>query len=395
MTTTNDAAYTVNAPYGVKELGYVYLTALAHEIQQIQSGDPLAEDLPQKEIREKEIRVEWKEDQLRLMGVVRPGRGNKLATYGNAKYFTSRGSYFRRGDFLDMDTVNHLRAPGGTDLYGLAFIDERMRELMGQTNQTWAFLRAMALSTGEIDYTDYETGNTIEADFNVPAANKSWDETDFEGGTKWTHVDADVVTDFQTLLFKMRLMGKNKPTKCVMSAQMQMVLSLNAQVRAHLPGNHTNGLNALGLVTWNDQGLVSSIAGVKITVHEKVYDDYDADGDLVRRYMWPLNKVSFYSTTHPDMPTEYLGKTYITPGEHPQALKGATGVWVRSGWSSDDNLIDPGEAPGVKLQVGMSGLPVLHKPAWLHIVTPCSESDLTDRLGTMYTGSTYATPNSI
>ena len=161
----------VDAPFGILELGSTYMLEPARERQQLQANDPLAFALPQRESYAKKITVEWTEDELRLIGVVRSGGKNFLNTFGVGKTFDFTAAMFRRGDSIDMETINHLRAPGEhQQLYGMRLVQERMFALISQVNLMWAFLRAQLMSGG-INYTDPETQVTVQADPGIPSTN--------------------------------------------------------------------------------------------------------------------------------------------------------------------------------------------------------------------------------
>lgn len=353
----------VSAPFGILELGHPYLTEFAQEIQQIQSVDPLLEALPQRMIPEKEVRVEWTESELRLLGIVLPGKPNKMNSFGDAKSFSFKPAYFRRGDFLDMELVNHLRQAGSMQkTYGMDLIQERLMNLLDQANLMMSVLRAQLL-TGGINLTDNETGFSVVANSGIPAANL-YTTAALTGGAWTDTTNAKIVDDVQKLLYTMELQGRNRPTHMIMSAPMHELVSRNAQVRSFL--SQLTGLANMGLVTWGQDGLVESIAGIKIIVHKMLFDD-DTKG---RKFMWPVHKVTFVSMTHPSMPTQKLGYTVLTKGEHPAD---GMGVWVRTGEVREDNLIDPTLPPGVPMQVGMAGLPVLYKPYWAHVVSVAAD----------------------
>lgn len=376
-------------PYGIKELGSTFLTELAREIQQIQP-DPLGFILPQRSIQEKQIRVEWVESNLRLLGVVKPSMPNTLNTFAKARSFTAEPAYFRRGQFIDMDTINHLRAPGTLNqTYGMDLIQEQMTELVEQANMMMSVLRAQLLSTGSINYTDPETGVVIAAAGGVPAANMyeigGAVGTPFAGSAKWHDLEnADPVTDLQNLLFRAELAGRNRPTHMIVSGALLHVISQCAKVRRHLP-NTLNGLFGLGLVKFGDDGLVSDMCGLKIVRVNTVFDELDTNGQLKRRYMWPIDRITLLAPNHPAMPGQVLGRTYLTKGEHPDGPNGGTGVWVRS--FPSEMMGGPTTAPGVGVQLGMSGLPVLHKPWWVHLVTCASKTEVEKIVGSKYSAN--------
>lgn len=371
-------------PFGILELGHTYLTEFALEIQQIQSVDPLLEFLPQRAVQEKDVRVEWTEEELRLMGVVKPGMPNKLNTFAKAKEFTFKPAHFRRGDFIDMEIINHLRAPGQMQKeYGMDLVQNRLMNLIDQANLMMAMLRAQLMSGG-INYQDQESGISIVANSGIPGNNMyTIGAGAMAASTKWHDVvNAKIVDDIQRLVYMMTLEGKNAPTHAIVSAAMLEMISRNAQVRQFLVGN-LSGLASTGLVTWGADGKVESIAGVKFVVHKMLMDDLVA-GNLTRQFMWPVNKIAFFSARHPSLPTQRLGYSVVTRGEHPNGLQGGTGIYVRTGEVREDNLLDPTLPPGLTMQVGMAGLPVLYKPWWVHLVTCCDKADLTGVLGSKY-----------
>lgn len=367
-------------PFGQLELGHEYLTEMASTTQQVMKQDPLKLVLPQRMIPQKEVRVQWKETELRIMGIVQPGERNKLNTFGKAKEFSFKPAHFRRGSFFDMETVNHLLNID-TKEWGMDIVQEEITNLAEQAELMMTVLRAQ-LMTGGINLTDYETGNSVVANSGIPsgnyytvgagllAASAVWSDT----------VNAKPVDDFQRLIYVMELAGKNAPTHAVISGALHQQLGRNAQVRTFVPGNDS-GLFSTGLVTWNVDGTVSTIAGIKLVPHKMVFDAQKSDLTLDREYIWPINKVAFFSETDPSLPSQRLGYSVLTKGEHPT---GGMGMWIRSGQIMPGDLVDPTLPPGVPLQAGMAGLPVLYKPWWVHIVTACTVANLTDQLGSQY-----------
>lgn len=372
----------VDAPFGILELGHTFMTEFAQEQQQIQKNDPILFALPQRAIPDPEVRVEWIEEELRLLGVIRSGQPNKLNTFGKAKGFNFTAAMFRRGDIIDMETVNRLRAPGKQQqIWGLQLVKDRLNALVGQANHMMNYLRAQLLSGG-INYTDHETGNTIIADPGIPSQNIHATGSGLLAASADWHLTttAKIVDDFQTLVFRMKILSKNPPKYAVMSSHMREMISRNDQVRSFLPGDNS-GVHKLGLVTWAEDGKVASICGIKFIEHYMLFDDYeDANATtLTRKYMWPINKISFFAIDNPTMPGQTLGYSVLTKGENPA---GEAGIYVRT--SGQEELRDATLPPGLQMQVGMSGLPALWKPWWVHILTPCSEAELTGILGDTY-----------
>ena len=375
----------VDAPFGIRELGSTFMTELAREIQQIQETDPLRDILPNKEQFVKEVRVEWTEEELRLMGVVAPGKPNKMNTQGKVKVMTHQAANFRRGDFIDQDLINHLRAPGGDaeKQYGMDMVQERLQSLVDQANLMFAYLRMQAMSGG-IDYTDPETGFSVEADSGIPTRNNyeigvNGDVVDLSASAKWHDLtNADVVADFQTMLYAMKLEGKNAVTHCVMGTAMRELISRGTKIRQFLPGN-LSGLYNTGLVQWGEDGKVSKICGITIIEHYMLVDLGDPRVGLVREFMWPVEMVCFFSKSHPNLPTQTLGYTAITKGENPANVPG---MYVRTRGAAE--LHDPQLPPGVMMQVGTAGLPVLRKPWWVHLVKASTKTAIKNALGDKY-----------
>jgi len=373
-----------SAPYGIKELGSTYLTEMARELQQLQA-DPLGKFLPQREIMEKEVKVEWTEDNLRVTGVVKPGMPNKLNTFAKAQSFSFQAAYFRRGQFIDQDTINYLRAPGTMmQEYGMDLVQEQMQELLDQGNMMLSVLRAQ-LFLGGINYTDPETGVSIVANSGIPAGNLYTIGTTapVAGSPQW-HLTATAtpVTDLQKIIFRARLEGKNTPTHMIMNGQLLQLLMMNKEIRSYIHPTAPTSLQvgASSLVQLGADGYPTRICGVEIVRCDTLYDDLDNTGALVRRYLWPVNKVVLFSANNPDLPGQILGNTFLTKGEHPNGHNGSTGVWVRT--FMGDSLGGPTTAPGVGMQVGMAGLPVFKKPKWVHILTVSTNaSDITGVTG--------------
>lgn len=372
-----------SAPYGIKQLGSTFLTELARELQQLQ-GDPLGVFMPQREIQEKEIRVEWTEDNLRVTGVVRPGMPNRLNTFKNARSFSFQAATFRRGQFIDQETINYLRAPGSlTQTYGMDLVQEQMQELLDQANMMLTVLRAQ-LFLGGINYTDPETGVSVVADSGIPVGNYYTIGTSapVTSSAHWSDpANATPVADLQNLIFRARLEGKNTPTHIVMNGQLLHMLQKNKEIRSYLNPESVGALltGSTSLVQFGADGMPSRIAGLQIVRCDTLYDDLDNTGALVRRYLWPVNKVVMFSQTNPDLPGQVLGNTFLTRGEHPNGMNGGTGVWVRT--FMGDSMGGPTTAPGVGMQVGMAGLPVFKKPKWVHVITVATQTEITNATG--------------
>lgn len=371
----------VNAPYGIAELGSTYMTELARETWQLQTMDPTAPILTEKTIPVKEVRVEWTVEELRLIGVVPTGKINKMNTHGKAKSYSYQLANFRRGDFIDQDLINHLRAPGGDAMqeYGMELVSERVSTLVAQLHHMMCFLRAGIL-TGGINYTDVETNYTIQEASNIPTSNYYTIGTTTSVATSahWSDlVNADVVSDFQTLVYQMKIAALNKPTKAVMSSAMRELISRGTKIRQFLPGN-LSGLYNTGLVQWGEDGYVSRICGVEIVEHFMLYDDYIA-GTMTRQYIWPVNKVTFLAESNPALPGQRVGYTVIGKGENPANVPG----WYLRTYGSEQ-MIDPSMPPGLAMQLGGNALPILYKPWWVHVVTPCTYAEIKAALPDAY-----------
>lgn len=372
------------APYGIKQLGSTYLTELARELQQLQA-DPLGKFMPVREMQEKTLKIEWVEENLRVTGVVKPGMPNQLNTWAKARSFTIEPAYFRRGHFIDQDTINHLRAPGTLmQNYGMDLVQEQLQELVSQANMMLSVLRAQ-LFTGGINYTDPETGVNISAQSGIPTSNYYTVGTDSPVATSapWSDVvNSKPITDLQNVIFRARLEGKNTPTQIVMNGQLLHLLTMNKEVRSYL---HPDAFSAIltgapSVVQFGADGMPSRMAGLEVIRCDTLYDDLDTStNQLVRRYMWPINKVVIFSTTNPDLPGSILGNTFLTRGEHPNGASGGTGMWVRT--FMGDQMGGPQTAPGVGMQVGMAGLPAFKKPRWVHILTVATASQITTATG--------------
>lgn len=369
-----------DTPFGIKELGSVYLTELAKEIQQIQA-DPLGQFLPQMVTPEREVRVEWVESNLRVTGVVRPGMPNKLNTFAKAKTQVFTPAVFRRGQFIDQDVINHLRAPGTmSQTYGMDLVREQLTELVEQGNMMMSVLRAQMLSGG-IDYTDPETGVNISAVSGIPAGNYYTIGTTAPTASSlhWHDPNSTPVTDLMNIMYRAELEGRNKPTHMIINGALLHLLRHNLEVKKYYPGNDTTAFAQTGLVTFGQDGYPNSIAGLQIVVVNTIYDDLDNTGALVRRYMWPVNKVTIFSQNHPSLPGQVLGNTWITKGENPT---GGTGPWVTT-WDYRQ-MGGPTTAPGVGMQFGMAGIPVIKKPYWVHVITAATVGEITATTGTKY-----------
>lgn len=380
MSLTNYAGLT--APFGIHTLGHAYLTEVAREIQQISVEDPTAALLPRREIFQKEIRVEQKDGDLRLIGVVKAGQPNKLDTFTSARSFTATPALFRRGAYWDMELVNHLRAVGTEqEVWGLEQVQEKLQELFNGIELMFIKLRALCL-TGGINYLDQETGNSVVADSGIPSGNFYTIGSGVMSGSALWHdtANAKPITDTRKMLYRMTLEGRNKPTDMIMSRPMLDLLSRNAEVLQYLPGTDS-GLVNLGMAKFGNDGLLTSMCGIRIWVHDMLHDDYINSTDLGRRFIWPVEKVVYVSAGHPALPGQRLGNTVMTLGENPNRRPGN---WVRSGEDRADNLIDPSMAPGLKVQVGTAGLPVLWKPNWVHVVTATTSNAIDTALGGKY-----------
>lgn len=373
-----------DAPFSIKELGGTYLTKLAAEIQQLQA-DPLAQYLPTVQIPEEDIRVEWLEDSLRLTGVVKPGMPNGLNRMDKAKSFKVEPAYFRRGDFIDMKTINYLRAPGTVDKqWGMTLVDRQMRLLVEQANMMLTVLRAQ-LFTGGINYTDNENGVTITAASGIPANNYfgigvvtgGSGNTDFNGLPKWTNPAAKVFDDLLKLKNRQERRNKTMPTHIIMNGALMEILMRNDQIRDFLR-NDSGLAERFGFITMKN-GEIDTLVGLKVVKCNTVADFDDADGVTRRRYIVPVNKVVIFSTGNPQLPSEPLGWTYLTKGEHPY---GGMGVWVET---MDARYRGPQAAPGVAMQIGMAGLPFFQHPNWVNVVTVADVADVTGVTGTDYT----------
>lgn len=380
MSVTNYSGMTT--PFGVHTAGHAFLTEVAREIQQIQVMDPTRIFLPLRSIPERELRVEQRDGDLRLVGIVKAGQPNKLDTFPTARSFTATPALFRRGAYWDMELINHLRKVGtDSEVWGLEQVREKLGELLNGIELMFSKMRAQLL-TGGINILDQETGNSVLADSGIPTGNLyTVGSGALSGSAVWSDItNAKPVDDMRELQYLMMLEGRNNVTDMVMARPMLELLSRNKQVLEYLPGTDT-GLHNLGLVSFGAGGLLTSLCGVRIHVHEMLHDDYVSANTIGRRYIWPVNKIVFLSASHPGIPGQALGSTVMTLGEHPQ---GKPGVYVRSGASRMDDLDDPTLAAGLKVQVGCAGIPILYKPSWVHVLTACTVNNIETALSTKY-----------
>lgn len=373
-----------DAPYSIKELGGTYLTKLAQEIQQL-GADPLGQFLPTVQIPEEQVRVEWIVDSLRLTGVVRPGMPNGLNRMDKAQSFTVEPAYFRRGDFIDMKTINYLRQAGTVNKqWGMSLVERQLRILVDQANMMMSVLRAQ-LFTGAVAYTDPETGVSITSPSGIPvnnyytigAAGGGPLNTDFNAEVQWADLANAKIID-NVIKLKNRMWRRNRamPTHMIMNGSLVETLTRNAQIRdmSRYDSQLASNFGYLGMAN----GEVDTICGVKIVKVNTIADFDQADGSTLRRYIIPVNKVIMLTANNPMLPSEPLGYTYLTKGEHPY---GGMGMWVET---MDAKYRGPQASPGVAMQVGMAGLPFFQHPNWVNVITVATEAQVTAISGTDY-----------
>lgn len=376
-----------NTPFNLKELGGTYMTGLARELQQLQD-DPLNEFLPQLTVPDRFIRIERIDDDLRLTGAVNPGMPNNLNSWDKGTTMDVRPAYFRRGDTIDMDTINYLRQPGTEQKrWGMGIVQRQMKKLVDQCNMMWTVLRAQLFS-GAINYTDVQSGVSVQANSGIPASNffvigsAGGAHADFNSFVKWTDLaNSNPIDDLLTLKHRTWRANIAAPDTILMNGTTMELLMKNEKIRGYQ--RNDSGLNqSMGFVTFAN-GQISTINGMRVIVVNTLYDEDYLDGNGVlkqrRKYILPVNKIVVFASKNPRMPGEALGHTFITQGESPS---GTPGIWVET-WDHKTNG-GPTTAPGVSMQVGMAGLPFFIHPAWVNIVQIAEVADVTSATGSLY-----------
>jgi hypothetical protein len=378
-----------DAPFSIKELGGTFLTKLAAEMAQLQA-DPLGQFLPTILTPEEDIRVEWLVDSLALTGVVKPGMPNPLNHQDKARSFKVEPAYFRKGDFIDMKTINYLRQPGTVDkTWGMGLVERQMRMLVDQANMMMTVLRAQ-LFTGGINYTDPQTQVTITAASGIPANNYftigqatggGSGNADFltaGGGKQWTDPTAKVLDDLLKIKNRQERRNFAKPTHLIMNGELMEVLMRNEQIREYLRTD--SGLaDRFGFITFAD-GEIATLCGMKVVKCNTLADFPKADGSFGfdRKYIIQPNQVIMFTDKNPLLASEPLGFSYLTKGEHPY---GGMGIWVET---MDARYRGPQAAPGVAMQIGMAGLPYFQHPAWVNVLTVAELANVSLQTGADY-----------
>lgn len=378
-----------NNPFNLKELGSTYLTGLARELQQLQA-DPLAKFLPVLNSPVDDLRFETVLDSIRLTGVVAPGQNNGLNTMDKGKTMKLEPAHFRRGDFIDAKTINILRQPGTENkIWGMGIVERQMRMLVDQANMMFTVLRAQ-LFNGAINYTDPMNPNyPIQANSGIPAANyytigaAGGAHADFNAAAKWTDLaNSKPVDDLLRLKWRTYRNNIAEPDTILMNGVVAEILMRNEQIRSFMR-NDTGLASNMGFCTFAN-GMIDSICGMKVVIVNTVYDEdfIDSNGLVAqrRKYVLPVNKVVVFASRNPQLPGEVLGHTVMTPGENLQSR--TPGIWVET-WDHKTGG-GPTSAPGVGLQIGMSGIPFFMHPGWVNQLQIADVADVTAITGNAY-----------
>ncbi len=367
------------APLGVLELGATFLTELAQAAQQLQN-DNLGSFLPDKPIPTKRVEVQVKDGNLRLTGIVNPGMPNGLNKWDTYRSFSYEPALFRRGSFVDMETVNYLSAHDpGAKAYGMDLIQSQVQDLTNQANMMNAVMRAQLL-LGGIDITDVETKVQVQANAGIPVGNAITVgvTAGFGSDLKWDDVDADIIDFLIRARNRAKLLALAEPDTLIMNGNVQQLLLRNKKIREILGYQGAGARDTFGFVKVQD-GKVVELVGMKIVTCDTLYDEDQADGTIRRRFVIPNNKVVMLTTKHPMPPGATLGYTVLAKGEHPT---GGMGIWMRS-WDQHA-MGGPQSAPGVGIQLGMSSLPVLYYPKWVHNITIADNGAIEAIVGNAY-----------
>ncbi len=369
-----------NAPYGILELGATAMTEFVRTAQQLQN-DPLAEFLPDKSIPTKRVEVKMKDGNLRVTGIVTPMMPNGLNKWDRAKTFSYEPALFRRGQFIDQETVNFLVDGNSYDkAYGMDLIQAQIQDLVNQGNMMNTIMRAQLL-TGGVNITDSETGVTVEAESGMDASKQTWTvgkaETALASDKTWDDPEADILDQLFRLRRYAKLYSLAEPDTIIINGAIHELWLRNTKIRTFVnPLQGSN--NTLGWVTFRD-GKITEIMGMRVVICDTLYDVDNGDGTTTRKFVIPVTRAIMLTTKHPMLPGEKLGYTVLAKGE---SIDGRPGPWVRT--FDQQQMGGPTAAPGLGIQFGMSSLPVLYYPKWVHNIIVGTLENITAIVGSAY-----------
>lgn len=264
-------------------------------------------------------------------------------------------------------------------------IAETVRQIVERQNFTWDVLRAQVLQGG-INYTDSRT-NTITRQLSyIPEAN-FWDYSEDDGyggradsrafrnlansnadtsvgGVPWTDPNADLLKSFRTIAHWQLMTHKAKITKILMHPELMHVLAFNNGVkmsRGAIVLNAPLGSNpivpaeadpTMGAEYVSDAMGLKSIAGVPIL---PLFANYKDPQTNINTTLLSKNKVIYVCEQDFNGVSRTPGYTKLTYSE--AANGGEPGMWIRY-----DEDSPPPAAPGISVQIGVSGMPVLMYP---------------------------------
>jgi hypothetical protein len=264
-------------------------------------------------------------------------------------------------------------------------IAETVRQVVERQNFTWDVLRAQVLQGG-INYTDSRTKTITRQQSFIPEANY-WhysitdgyqgriDSNAFRniansnsdvsvGGVPWTDPNADLLKSFRTIAHWHLMTHKARVTKILMHPELMHVLAFNNQVKmsrgaivlnAPLGSNPvvpSGGDSSMSMEFVTDSMGLRSIAGVPI---DPLFANYSDPETGVSTTLLAKNKVIYICEQDFNGVNRVPGYTKITYSE--AANGGEPGMWIR--YNEDPPAP---AAPGITVQIGISGMPVLVYP---------------------------------
>lgn len=296
--------------------------------------------------------------------------------------------HLRETRVMNHGYMNNRVAPGTMNQRWLPEeqIARNVEELVKKINLTWDIFRAETLQGG-INYTDVRTNTVTRQLSHIPGIN-FWDysvtdgirgradanafrnivnsnEDIINGGVAWTDPNADLIQTVRTISHWQAMTHKARLTRMYMHPELMHVLASNNQVKASngsiilnapLGANPVvpQGANSIGMgaeFITDSMGL-RSIAGVNIY---PLFSNYRDPESGAPKTVLNKNKVIYVCEQDYNGITQSPGYTKLTYSEASNG--GEPGMWLR--YQEDPPAP---AAPGITVQIGVSGMPVLMYP---------------------------------
>lgn len=390
--------------------GELQLLKLAEEYAKSPSNMSLVDIFPVIKEAERYVTIVRRKNSLpTLSPIVEIGKQDVVISRGGdaEETFAVSPIHLRETVLLHHGYMNNRAVPG---TYNQRWtpeqqIDEAIAKMVEAQNLTWDVLRVMVL-LGGINYTDSRTGAITRQLSYIPEHNfwdykvtngiksrndsrifRSLDDSnsnlEVNAGVPWTDPNSDILMSFRQLSHYFMGTNNARITRIYMHPELMSVLAYNNQVKLSKGAIVLNApIGASPVVpngpdpllnsefTVSNEGL-TSIAGVPIYPIFANYRDPQTGHPTT---VIPKNKVIFVAEQNQNGVRQAPGMTKLVYSEANNG--GEPGMWLAY---NDQHM--PPNAPGIHIQIGVSGMPFLMYPERVSNAVVSSIDEVNARLG--------------